>query len=64
MMENALTAPVIAGLLERGHERIMPGPGLSERGQMGGGQAIMVDLDTDALLGASDPRKDGQAVGY
>jgi gamma-glutamyltranspeptidase/glutathione hydrolase len=64
MMEDALTAPVIGDLVRRGHERIMPGPGLTHRALMGGGQAIMIDPETDALLGASDPRKDGQAVGY
>jgi hypothetical protein len=31
---------------------------------MGGGQAIMVDLTTGALVGASDARKDGLALGY
>jgi gamma-glutamyltranspeptidase / glutathione hydrolase len=64
MMEEALTAPVIADLVKRGHERIMPGPGLAHRALMGGGQAILIDPETDALLGASDPRKDGQAMGY
>lgn len=64
MMEDALTAPVIADLVRRGHERILPGPGLTHRALMGGGQAIMIDTETGALLGASDPRKDGQALGY
>jgi gamma-glutamyltranspeptidase / glutathione hydrolase len=63
-MEDTLTAPVIADLVGRGHERILPGPGLTHRALMGGGQAIMIDPETDALLGASDPRKDGQALGY
>jgi gamma-glutamyltranspeptidase/glutathione hydrolase len=31
---------------------------------MGGGQAIMIDPATGALLGASDRRKDGLALGY
>jgi gamma-glutamyltranspeptidase/glutathione hydrolase len=31
---------------------------------MGGAQLIMIDPDTGALAGASDPRKDGQAVGW
>ena len=64
MMEDSLTAPVIADLVRRGHERILPGPGLTHRALMGGGQAVMIDPETDALLGASDPRKDGQALGY
>jgi len=32
--------------------------------QMGGAQAIMVNPDTGILLGSSDPRKDGAAMGY
>jgi gamma-glutamyltranspeptidase len=31
---------------------------------MGGGQATMIDPSTGALLGASDSRKDGLALGY
>ena len=64
MMEDGLTAPVIAGLVRRGHERVLPGPGLTHRALMGGGQAIMIDPKTGALLGASDSRKDGLALGY
>jgi gamma-glutamyltranspeptidase/glutathione hydrolase len=64
MLEDELTAPVIKRLVERGHERVMPGDGLTHRALMGGGQAIMIDPETGALLGASDPRKDGMALGY
>jgi gamma-glutamyltranspeptidase / glutathione hydrolase len=32
--------------------------------QVGGGQAIYYDLDQNVLLGASDRRKDGCAIGY
>ena len=32
--------------------------------QVGGGQAIYFDRDQDVLLGASDRRKDGCAIGY
>jgi gamma-glutamyltranspeptidase/glutathione hydrolase len=64
MMEEGLTAPVIENLAGRGHERILPGPGVAHRALMGGGQAIMIDPDTNALLGASDVRKDGMALGY
>ena len=31
---------------------------------MGGGQAVAHDASTAVNLGASDPRKDGAAVGY
>ena len=64
MMEDGLGAPVIAGLVARGHERVMPAAGLTHRALMGGGQAIMIDPASGALLGASDIRKDGMALGY
>jgi gamma-glutamyltranspeptidase/glutathione hydrolase len=64
MMEAALTAPVIETLIERGHQRVLPTDGWTERGLMGGGQAIMIDPATGVLLGASDSRKDGLALGY
>ena len=64
MLEDELTAPVIADLVRRGHERVLPGPGLTHRALMGGGQAIMIDPATGTLSGASDIRKDGLALGY
>jgi gamma-glutamyltranspeptidase/glutathione hydrolase len=64
MMDEELTAPVIGDLIQRGHERVMPATGLTHRALMGGGQAIMIDPATGALLGASDSRKDGLALGY
>jgi gamma-glutamyltranspeptidase/glutathione hydrolase len=64
MFEEGLTAPVIAELIARGHERVLPPAGVMHRALMGGGQAIMIDPDTGALVGASDIRKDGLAIGY
>jgi gamma-glutamyltranspeptidase/glutathione hydrolase len=64
MMEDGLTPPVIAALIARGHERILPPEGVMHRALMGGGQAIMIDPETGALVGASDIRKDGLAIGY
>jgi gamma-glutamyltranspeptidase/glutathione hydrolase len=64
MMEAALTTPVIDALIARGHQRVLPTDGWSERGLMGGGQAVMIDSVSGTLLGASDSRKDGIALGY
>lgn len=64
MMEDGLTVAVIEGLIRRGHRRLLPPAGVMHRALMGGGQAIMVDPATGALLGASDARKDGVALGY
>jgi gamma-glutamyltranspeptidase/glutathione hydrolase len=64
MMDDELTTPVIDDLVQRGHERVLPGPGLTHRALMGGGQAIMIDPATGSLLGASDSRKDGLALGW
>ena len=64
MMEDGLTAAVIAELIKRGHERAFPPAGINHRALMGGGQAIMIDPETGALVGASDIRKDGLAIGY
>jgi gamma-glutamyltranspeptidase/glutathione hydrolase len=64
MMEEALGAPVINELVQRGHERVLPPTGVMHRALMGGGQAIMIDPETGALSGASDHRKDGLALGY
>jgi gamma-glutamyltranspeptidase/glutathione hydrolase len=64
MMEDGLTLSVINALIARGHQRALPPPGILHRALMGGGQAIMIDPATGALLGASDVRKDGMALGY
>jgi gamma-glutamyltranspeptidase/glutathione hydrolase len=64
LLEDELTDAVINRLIERGHVRTVPPGGGSLRGSMGGGQAIMLDWATGTLMGASDPRKDGMALGY
>ena len=64
MLEDTLPANVIKGLIERGHERVLPPTGIRHRALMGGGQAIMIDPETGALSGGSDSRKDGMAIGY
>jgi gamma-glutamyltranspeptidase/glutathione hydrolase len=64
MLEDTLASNVISELVQRGHERVLPPDGIKHRALMGGGQAIMIDPETGALSGASDPRKDGMAIGY
>ncbi len=53
-LEDGIDASALAAL---GHQ-IIPGDGF------GGGQMITIDEDSGALLGGSDPRKDGGAVGW
>ena len=62
LMEDDLGSSVIERLISMGHVRAKP-PGVL-RSSMGGGQAIMIDPVTGTLMGASDPRKDGMALGY
>jgi gamma-glutamyltranspeptidase/glutathione hydrolase len=62
LLEDELTPTIIDKLIALGHVRGTP-PGVL-RSSMGGGQAIMIDPVTKTLMGASDPRKDGMALGY
>lgn len=62
LFEDELGTSVIDRLLSLGHVRAKP-PGIL-RSSMGGGQAIMIDPVSKTLMGASDPRKDGMALGY
>jgi gamma-glutamyltranspeptidase/glutathione hydrolase len=57
-LESGIGAGVRKALLARGHV-IRDG-----RGQMGGYQAIAIDPETGVLLGGSDLRKDGLAIGW
>jgi gamma-glutamyltranspeptidase/glutathione hydrolase len=57
-VEKAVPEPLVADLARRGHEidvRNIP---------LGGCQAIWMDHERGALIGGSDPRKDGMALGY
>ncbi len=57
-LESLISAEARAGLESRGH-RLITGFDM-----FGGFQGILIDPRTGVLLGGSDPRKDGQAVGY
>jgi gamma-glutamyltranspeptidase/glutathione hydrolase len=57
-LESGIGHDVRKALLAKGH-MIRDG-----RGQMGGYQAIAIDPETGVLLGASDLRKDGLAIGW
>jgi len=56
-IESAIGPGVRASLEARGHT-LRDG-----RGQMGGYQGVMIDPASGVLLGGSDPRKDGLAIG-
>ena len=57
-VERGVPAATIDGLKSRGHTvAFRPAP-------LGGGQAIQIDWDRGVLIGGSDPRKDGCALGY
>jgi gamma-glutamyltranspeptidase/glutathione hydrolase len=58
LVESGIDPAVRDALEARGH-RLLDG-----RGAMGGFQGIMIDADSHVLMGGSDPRKDGLAIGY
>jgi gamma-glutamyltranspeptidase/glutathione hydrolase len=58
VVERGVSAATIDGLKARGHDVVVrPLP-------LGGGQAIRIDWDKGVLIGGSDARKDGCAIGY
>jgi gamma-glutamyltranspeptidase/glutathione hydrolase len=57
-VERGVSAAAVEGLRTRGHDvQLRPQP-------FGGGQAIRIDWERGVLIGASDHRKDGCALGY
>jgi len=60
-LEDGIPEEVAKDLRENGHQVIQGNPITN---QVGGGQAIYLDHTENVLLGASDRRKDGCALGY
>jgi gamma-glutamyltranspeptidase/glutathione hydrolase len=58
-IEDRVADDVLLGLAKLGH---LPQPVGGYSGAMGGGQAVMRDDKAGVNYGASDPRKDGQAI--
>jgi gamma-glutamyltranspeptidase / glutathione hydrolase len=57
-LESAISPDARFGLDERGHRII------TSIGAFGGFQGILIDPKTGVLMGGSDPRKDGLAIGW
>ena len=57
-VERGFAPEVLQTLTDLGHRAYVPD------GPIGGAQAIRIDATTGVLQGASDPRKDGCALGY
>ena len=62
LMEEGTDFAMLADLGRRGH-RIQAVTGF-DRGTFGGGQIILREPQTGVLMGGSDPRKDGCAIGW
>jgi gamma-glutamyltranspeptidase/glutathione hydrolase len=57
-LETSISRDIAADLAKRGHAIAWT------EAPHGGGQAIWIDHEKGALIGGSDPRKDGCALGY
>ena len=57
-VENSFSQKSVENLSKLGHDIEIV------EGGIGGGQGIMIDRKEGVLIGGSDPRKDGQAIGY
>ena len=58
-LEPGFSGEAVSGLEARGH-RVVSGPAES----FGGANAIAIEPESGVLMGASDPRKDGCAIGF
>jgi gamma-glutamyltranspeptidase/glutathione hydrolase len=57
-VESGISPEARSGLSQRGHRLI------DAVGVFGGFQAVLIDPKTGVLMGGSDPRKDGLAIGF
>jgi gamma-glutamyltranspeptidase/glutathione hydrolase len=57
-LESAISPEARFGLDGRGHRLI------TSIGAFGGFQGVLIDPRSGVLMGGSDPRKDGLAIGY
>jgi gamma-glutamyltranspeptidase/glutathione hydrolase len=57
-VESGVPTAAVTALRHRGHEIVRAAK------PIGGSQAIWIDWGQDVLIGGSDPRKDGCAIGY
>ena len=57
-MEKNISMNTFEALKKAGHNVIY------EKNSIGGGQGILIDRSKGLLIGGSDPRKDGLALGY
>ena len=58
LIERGVSAAAAAGLEARGHRVAV------REAPWGGGQTVKIDWERGVLIGGSDPRKDGCALGY
>jgi gamma-glutamyltranspeptidase/glutathione hydrolase len=58
-VDSQIAPEVRAALIERGHQIVGAAGGV-----FGGFQGILIDPKTGVLMGGSDPRKDGLAIGF
>ena len=57
-VEKSIKTSTLNDLSKRGHDIEI------SNNSIGGGQGIMIDRKKGILIGGSDPRKDGLAIGY